>query len=313
MTPINFNHFYYFYEVARHGSFTAAARELMISQSALSIQIKSFEESLGGALFDRTKSGVQLTDAGHMAFQVAERTFQDIDQLVSDLRATERRFTGAVSVATVNSIGIYVLPETLSAFRAAYPDASVKIDFKEADDVIELVYSGRADFAIIPWSRKYADLHGIVLKPIKMFLVARPDHPLAGEAAVHPRDLERFAFVGYQQGMHTRSMTDALFKRMGIEADYSIESANAATIKHMVMAGMGLAIVPDFAVGGELRRKQLLRIDVPTMTMSQELTVYLRKNRTLSPLRAQFLTFLQEYFSPPDRRHRRGALPASTD
>jgi len=312
MTPINFNHFYYFYEVARHGSFTAAARELMISQSALSIQVRNFEESLGGALFDRTKSGVRLTDAGQMAFQVAERTFQDIDQLVADLRATERRFTGAVTVATVNSIGIYVLPETLSAFREAYPDVTVKVDFKEAEDVIELLYSGRADFAIIPWNRKYADMHAIVLRPVKMFLVARPDHPLAGTPSVHPRDLERHAFVGYQQGLVTRSMTDALFKRMGIEVEYAIESANAATIKHMVMAGMGIAIVPDFAVGAELRRKQLLRIDVPTMTMSQELTVYVRKSRTLSPSRAQFLAFLQEYFAPTDRRRHPGSRSAAT-
>jgi DNA-binding transcriptional LysR family regulator len=305
VTPINFNHFYYFYEVARHGGFTAAARELLISQSALSIQVKRFEESLGGPLFDRMKNGVQLTDAGRMVFQVAERTFQDIEQLMSDLRETERRFTGVVTVGTVNSIGIYVLPEVLSACRAALPDVNVKIDFKQADEVLELLNAGRVDFAIIPWNHKYTDVHGIVLKAVKMFLVAPPDHPVVGTESLHPRDLQRYPFVGYQQGLHTRDMTDGLFKRMGIEVDYAIESANAATIKHMVMAGMGLAIVPDFAVAGELRRKQLVRVDVPAMTMSQELTVYLRKNRTLSPTRAQFLSFLQEYFAPPAHRHRR--------
>jgi DNA-binding transcriptional LysR family regulator len=303
-TPINFNHFYYFYEVARHGSFTAAARDLMISQSALSIQIKSFEESLGRAMFDRTKAGIQLTDAGQAAYQVAERVFQDVDQLISDLRESERQFTGAVSVATVNSIGIYVLPEVLSAFREALPEVEVRIDFKDAEAVIELVESGRVDFAIIPWQSRYPGLVGLPLQAVKMFLVATPDHPLAGRRSVHPRDLEKYPFVGYERRLHTRSMTDALFKRMAIDVHYAIESANAATIKHMAMAGMGLAIVPEYAVAGELRRSQLVRIEVPAMTISQELTVYMRKNRTLSPTGTHFLSFLQEYFKPHTHRRR---------
>lgn len=306
MTPINFNHFYYFYEVARHGGFTAAARELMISQSALSIQIKSFEESLGATLFDRTKGGVELTDTGQMAFQTAERVFQEIDQLLSEVRETERRFTGEVSIGTVNSIGIYLLPEVLSAFRKRFPDIDVRIDFLEVERVIDLLESGRVDFALIPWNRKYPDAVGLPLLAVKMFLVAPPDHPLAAQERVHPRDLEKYPFVGYKVGMHTRSMTDGLLKRIGVEVGYAIESANAATIKHMVMAGMGLAVVPEFAVAPELRRGQLVRIDVPMMTVSQELTVYVRKNRTLSAARTQFLEFLQEYFRRPavQRRHR---------
>jgi DNA-binding transcriptional LysR family regulator len=309
MTPINFNHFYYFYEVARHGGFTAAARELMISQSALSIQIKSFEESLGAALFDRTRGGVELTDTGQRAYHVAERVFQEIEELLSEVRESGRRFTGEVSVGTVNSIGIYVLPEVLSAFREQFPDVEVRIDFKAVEGVIGQLEAGRVDFAIIPWNRNYRDLLGIPLEPVKMFLVARPDHPLAAQERVHPRELGRHPFVGYEQGLHTRTMTDSLFKRIGVEATYSIESANAATIKHMVMAGMGLAILPEYAVSGELRSGQLTRIEVPMMTMSQELTVYVRRNRTLSTARAHFLEFLQDYFrrpAPPYRERTAG-------
>ena len=64
MASINLNHLHYFYEVARHGSFTRAARELLVSQSALSVQIRALEASLGSRLFDRRSGGVVLTDAG---------------------------------------------------------------------------------------------------------------------------------------------------------------------------------------------------------------------------------------------------------
>ena len=156
MLPLNYNHFYYFYEVARHGSFTAAARELMVSQSSLSIQIKQFEQDMGGRLFDRRKGGVDLTEAGAAAFQVAERVFPEIDRLQSSLLETERQFKGLISVGTVNSIGIYVLPR--------YPDGvQVRIPRRQDQDrlqgwsegVLDLLYAGKVDFAIIPWNRRY--------------------------------------------------------------------------------------------------------------------------------------------------------------
>ena len=302
MLPFNFNHFYYFYEVARHGSFTSAARELMVSQSSLSIQIKQFEKTMGGPLFDRRKGGVDLTEAGAAAYQVAERVFQEIDRMQSSLMETERRIKGMLSVGTVNSIGIYVLPQILTSFKADFPDVRIKIDFKEAEKVLDLLYAGKVDFAIIPWNRRYVDLTGVKLTHNKLFLVGPPDHPLAGRAGVSPRDLESYPFVGYEEGMQTRSMIDALFKRMSISVEYSIESANTATIKHMVMAGMGLGFLPDIAVSSEIRRGQIVRLDVPALMMTRDIVLYYRAKRTLSRTSEEFISFMVDYFKPKPRR-----------
>jgi len=305
MLPLNFNHFYYFYEVARNGSFTAAARHLLVSQSSLSIQVKQLEQDLGGPLFDRRKGGVDLTESGSLAYQVAERVFQEIDRLQSALMETERRIKGTLTVGTVNSIGIYILPPILTAFKSAFPDVAMKIDFKEAERVLDLLYAGKVDFAIIPWSRRYSELTGVRITQNKMFLVGPPGHALSRQATVSPRDLEAFPFVGYEEGMQTRSMIDALFKRMSVSVEYSIESDNSATIKHMVMAGMGLAFLPDVSVSPEIRAGRLVRIDVPPLVMSRDVVVYYKTNRTLSATRQEFLSFLQEYFAP--RRHRGAA------
>jgi DNA-binding transcriptional LysR family regulator len=305
MLPLNFNHFYYFYEVARHGSFTAAARELLVSQSSLSIQVKQFEQDMGGPLFDRRRGGVDLTEAGAAAYQVAERVFQEIDRLQSSLMETERQIKGMISVGTVNSIGIYVLPEILTQFKSEYPDVKMKIDFKQGEQVLDLLYTGKVDLAILPWERRYPELTGVKITQNKMFLVAPPDHPLAGQATVRPRDLEPYSFVGYEEGMQTRSMIDGLFKRMSISVEYSIESANPATMKRMVMAGMGLGFLPDIAVSPEIRRGQLVRLDVPALLISRDIVLYHRANRTLSATRAQFISFLKDYYAP--KPHRRQA------
>ena len=93
-----------------------------------------------------------------------------------------------------------------------------------------------------------------------------------------------------------------LFKRMSVSVAYGVESANSATIKHMVIAGMGLGLLPETAVAGELRRGQLVRLEVPTLIMSQEIMLYFRKNRTMSATRAQFMQFLQDYYAPKPTR-----------
>lgn len=301
MASINLNHLYYFFEVARHGSFTRAARELLVSQSALSVQIRALETSLGARLFDRRSGGVVLTDAGQRAFAVAERVFADVDQLISDFRQSDRVLSGAVGVGTVNSIGIYVLPDILTAYRAKFPDVRIHIDFRESERVMDQLIQGKTDLAIVPWERSYPDLNALPLTRQKLFIVGPPDHPLARAEQVNPRDLEAHPFVGYHEGMHTRAMIDALFKRMSITVHYAVESANAATIKHMVMAGMGLAFLPETVVAAEIRRGQLVRLEVPPLVMSQDVTLYLRKNRTLPRAAVGFVDFLKEYFAPKKR------------
>ncbi len=308
MASINLNHLYYFHEVARHGSFTRAARELMISQSALSVQIRSLEEALGGTLFDRRRNGVVLTDSGQRAYEVAGRIFSEVDRLVADFEKTDRLVSASVTVCTVNSIGIYVLPDLLAAFRAEQPDVRIRLDFRESERVMDQLYQGQTDLAVVPWERAYPDLTAIPLTRQKMFLVAPPDHPLSLAERRVPRDLEAYPFVGYSEGMHIRSMIDALFRRMSLKIEYSVESSNAATIKQMVLAGMGIAFLPETAVAGDLRRGLLVRLDVPPLVMSQDVTLYLRKNRTLPRAAAGFADFLKRYFDTGKRvAEKRGA------
>lgn len=298
---INLNHLFYFYEVARRGSFTRASRDLLVAQSALSVQIKTLERSLGTPLFDRRRSGVELTEAGQRAYSAAERIFTDVDQLIADLNQSGRQVSGGVSVGTVNSIGMYQLPDVLSEFRKKFPDVRVRVDFRESEGVMDQLFQGKSDIAIVPWQRAYSDLNAVPLARHKMFLVAPADHPLAALERVSPHDLEKYPFVGYHEGMHTRSMIDALFKRMSINVEYAIESSNSATIKQMVMAGMGIAFLPEIAVSAELRRGLLARLDVPPLMMHQDVTLYTRKNRTLTRTASEFVQFLTDYF---DRKKR---------
>jgi DNA-binding transcriptional LysR family regulator len=298
MLPLNFNHLYYFYSVAKAGSFSEAARTLNVSQSSISVQIRQFENYLGHTLFNRLKKGVERTDSGEVVFQFAEELFHDVDRIWNDLEAMERQIKGNLSIGTINSFGIYTLPGVLKDFTVRFPEVKVAIQFGSPRQLAEMLQTGKVDIAVMNSSRRYGGLTSAPLREMKMFLVAPPDHPLASLETVNPRELENHPFIGYEEGSETRMMMDAFFRRLSLSIEYALESSNVATVKHMVMAGLGLSVLPETAVGDEIRDGRLVRIDVQGLYMAQRITLYYKTNRTLTPTRREFLKFLQQTLGP---------------
>ncbi len=299
MLPLNFNHLYYFYVVGRVGSFSGAARELSVSQSSISVQIRQFEKHLGHTLFNRLKTGVELTESGEVVFRYAEEVFSEVDRIWNDLEAMERQVKGNLFIGTINSFGVYTLPGLLKQFTDQYPEVRVRVEFGSPREIIDMIQGGKVDTAILSSSRKYAGLSSHPLREAKMFLVAPPDHPLVSRASqdpVNPRDLEAHPFIGHAEGAEIRMMMDSFFRRLSLSIEYTLESANVSTVKHMVMAGLGLSMLPETAVGNEIRRGHLAKIEVQGFYMVQKITLYTKTNRTLTPTRREFLKFLQREF-----------------
>jgi DNA-binding transcriptional LysR family regulator len=298
MLPLNFNHLYYFYVVAIHSNVSRAAEELRISQSSISVQVKQLENSLGRTLFNRIKTGVELTESGQVVFQYAERVFSQIEDLRGRLEEMDHVIKGSISVGTVNSVGIYMLPDFLKTFHSQHPEVKISIEFQSPRELVQRLVSGRLDFAVLPSNRRYDGLNTVKLTRNKLFLVAPPDHPLAAEERVSPSQLSEFPFLGYEEGMEIRMLMDGLFRRMSLRIEYVMESSNVATIKHMVLAGLGLAMLPETAVGDEIRHAKLKRIDMPSLYLFQDITVCHKTNRALSPAKLEFFRMIKEQFAP---------------
>ena len=296
MLPLNFNHLYYFYVVAKAGSFSDAARELRVSQSSISVQIKQFEAHLGHTIFNRLKTGVELTESGEVVFQYAEEMFHDVERIWNDLEAMERQVKGSLAIGTINSFGVYTLPSLLKSFTDRFPDVKVSVELGSARKIIDLMQGGKVDIAILASGRKYTGLTSVSLKESKMFLVAPPDHDLAREPGGNPHELEKHPFIGYEDGNETRMMMDAFFRRLSLSIEYALESSSVATIKHMVMAGLGVSVLPEDAVGNEIRQGLLSRVDVQGLYLVQKVTLYYKTKRALTPTRREFLGFMKREY-----------------
>ncbi len=298
MLPCNFNHMYYFYRVAVHKSVSKASKELLIAQSALSTQLKQLEESLDTTLFNRTKGGMALTETGELVFRYASQMFETYEEMKRAMVLAEKEVRGPLNIGVVNSIGIYLLPEILTAYHGKFPDVQINLEMHSSNLVLEMLQENQVDLALIAWNRQYPQLESAVIMQNSMILVGSAKLPLAKRRKLTLKDLADQKFIGYEAGTPTRIMIDSHFKSMGLNLDYVLELTNIATIKHLAVTGMGLAFLPKIAVDHEIKDKILKAVDIPETRMERPVTVYWKERRVLSRPAQEFIDFLKHWPVP---------------
>lgn len=189
-TAINLRHLRAFVAVARNGSFTRAAEQLLLSQSALTVTVRQLEEDLGAALFNRTTRHVALTAEGENLLAHAERIIGDFDQTLTAIRQSARLGQGQVSVAVLPSVATRLMPPILNGFRAAYPDIRIALHDDNGRGVQRQLHERSAEFGICNVWRRDPELDFTPLTADRFGLVCRRDDPLAaGEGPVNWSDI----------------------------------------------------------------------------------------------------------------------------
>lgn len=175
-----------FVEVARHGSFTAAASSLGYTQSAISRQVASLESEYGEVLFDRLPRGVRLTDAGRCLLPHAEAVTGRLAAAAHDIHALRSLAAGRLRVGAFPTADTALVPYAVAAFRAAHP--AVELSFGEGfvRDLVTRLRDGGLDVAVVT-STVPGLLDGLELRHVlddRMFVAVHPRHWCAGRAAV---------------------------------------------------------------------------------------------------------------------------------
>ena len=149
-SDINFNHLECFIVVSRTQSFSKAAEELKIAQPAVSKQIKSLEEKLGGQLFIRTRKNVHLTEMGMELYNRTASLFGAICEEVLDLQSEGKEISGKIRVGLLSEVGERVFVAPISEFKKKYPKIIININFLKSHEIIEKVKNGELDIGITP-------------------------------------------------------------------------------------------------------------------------------------------------------------------
>jgi DNA-binding transcriptional LysR family regulator len=248
-----------FVEVARLGNLSRAAASLFISQPALTARITSLEAEVGRPLFRRGRRGMQLTDAGIAFLPHAERALRALReavQAVEDLPLAEHLTLGAAP-----AISTYVLPSLLVRFEAANPGVRLVVRTGHSEEVLEMVVRGEVDVALLR-ELDHPDLETLALYDDQIVLVVEPGQPLARHRRIAPDRVRDSRLILFDRTSSYYDLTNAVFRQAGRRPREVIELDNIDAAKQMVLAGLGVALLPTTAVAAELRAGTLQRVDL---------------------------------------------------
>ena len=138
-----------FYEVATEKSFTRAANKLFINQSAVSIQVKKFEEMLNTKLFDRTSKKIKLTYSGEVLFKVAEEIFQKVKRAEKEIEKIVLFDKAKIIIGATHMVGEHLLPRIMKGFAKAHPEVEYDLVIKERDAILRELKEGKVDMVLM--------------------------------------------------------------------------------------------------------------------------------------------------------------------
>lgn len=274
--------------VARHGTFTAAARHAHLTQPALTASIQKLERDLGAKLFERARSGATLTAAGEALLPRARAALAAVEDGRRAVEEIAGLATGHVRVGAGPTVCTYYLPRTFARFRAKYPGVRVHLREAHGGELLDAIESGELDLVIVTRGARGAS---DVLRTARPAL--RREKWLVDElvmVAAPGVDAARAPLVTFAPGASTREIVDRHFPEIPI----AMELGSIAAIKGHTRAGVGVALVSREAVVRDVASGQLVLVDDPRTPMTRELTLVHRGRDRMPPAAAELHRMLRE-------------------
>jgi LysR family transcriptional regulator, transcriptional activator of the cysJI operon len=281
-----------FATVAEYEHFTQAASALGISQPALSVHVRDLERHFGVPLFERVGRNVRLTDAGRVAHGYARRILAlavELDEAIADLRGLR---TGHLRIGASTTVGEYLLPAVLGAFRQQYPGIAVAVEIANSARVADRLRHGELHLALIGEPLEDAALSLEAYRDDVLVLIVPHSHEWAGRV-IDRAELRVVQLIAREAGSATRAVVEHALAAAGVAFDIVLELGGTEAVKRAVAAGLGVAFVSACTVEQELASGRLAQVGVRGLTIQRQFQVARQRGRRLTAPEGAFLAFLQ--------------------
>ena len=283
-----------FKTVADLKSFSLAAVQLRLSQPSVSYQVKELEAALGLPLLDRLGKRVHLTEAGSVLYSYVRRTLDVLDEAglaLEEMRGIKR---GNLRVGASTTVGIYLLPAALGAFKKLHPGLVISLEIGTRARVQEQVLNNELDLAVVGPALKDPDLAILPFVSDELVVVAPAGHKLAGRKGLALKDLVDQPFVMREPASGSRWSLEKAARKAGAKLNVAMELGSNGAIKHAVESGLGLAVLSRYACDLELSSRRLVELDVRGFPIRRDWNiVHLRRRRLPASVMA-FIEFLKD-------------------
>ncbi|WP_251670754.1 MULTISPECIES: LysR family transcriptional regulator [unclassified Sporosarcina] len=253
-----------FIAVAERKNFSRAAEELHMTQPAVSQYIRSFEESIGVRLLERTNKYVRLNQAGEIVYHHAKEItglYSKMQNLVDDL---VNKASGPLAIGASYTFGEYVLPHILSKLAADYPSIEPKVTIGNTAEIAELVINHQLDVGLIEGHFKEAvPLQNESFAEDLMYVVVPPNHPLVSQdKRISIDELANELWLLREEGSGTREAAEKFFAQSGFRPSRIMQFSSTQPIKESVEAGLGISLLSQWAIQKELQHRELQTLPV---------------------------------------------------
>ncbi len=282
-----------FHAVAKHRSFTRAADALFMTQPAVTFQIRQLEEQYSTRLFERRHGSIDLTPAGELVLEYAERILGLSDEMDTRVAELTGEMRGPLLVGASTTIAEFMLPRVLGEFNALYPQVRARLIVANSESIENRVAEHSLDVGLIEAPARLPGLSSLICCDDELQVVCVPDYPLAEFKALKPADLADYEFISREPGSGTRAITDAYFRDHGVDPQSlktQMELGSPEALKGVVSTGLGFAIVSRAVVAKETRLGELLGIPLDP-PLKRGLYLVHPQDRFQSKLLSTFIDF----------------------
>ena len=287
-----------FVKVIRRGGFKDVARELNITQSALTQRLQKLEDALGAKLIDRTTRAVAPTAVGRSFLPAAERLLAQFEQSMADLEDFIQVRHGRITIASLISVATYVLPPALARFSARHPGVGVRVIDDSEQDIAQHVRRGEAEFAVDMRTDTADDDRDLSYHPVmedRFVLACRADHPLATGGPVAWADLADMPVVMLGPRSGTSRLLDRHLPKGPRQRPWRYEVQHLSTMIGFIEGGLGVGVVPVMAMRA-LAGRPLVHRPLTAPDLSRTVALIERRDATLSPAAEHLKALLLEEF-----------------
>lgn len=291
--PIDSRQLRAFASIARTGSFTQTARELHLSQPAVSHSIKMLEEEMRCRLLDRMGKSVSLTQAGEQFLEYAHRILRDMEAARERIGELGKWGHGRLRLGASPTACQYILPSVLREFRESFPQCVIHIEPGDTARIQELLHQNRVDLTLAPDPPPQSELEFRPMFTDELKFLVSPLHPWAIEGQVERGTIKSQRFILYTRTSQLSGLIDQYFRAERITLSAQIELGNMEAIKELVKLGLGVSILAPWVAAKELAEGSLCALPVGRRKLTRRWGILSRKAQRLSLAQETFVGLCQ--------------------
>lgn len=281
-----------FSKIAELASITKAAEELHLTQPAVSIQLKNFQDQFDVPLTEVVGRKLYVTEFGKEIAAAAQNILLQVDNINNKLLAYKGQLIGRLTISVV-STGKYVMPFFLSGFIQRHEGIELVMDVTNKTKVVESLENNEVDFALVSILPEHLAVNKVDLLDNILYLVGN-DKPILRQGASAKNIFEWLPLIYREPGSGTRQTMERFIESLHVPAKKKLELTSNEAVKQAVLAGLGYSVMPLIGIKNELDKEDLQIIPIKGLPIKTMWSLIWLKGKKLSPAAEAFLAYIEE-------------------